>query len=70
MPVTSLYFHAIAERFVIPAQSLPPRRRGAGIHSGVGCFTWIPVFTGIVHVAGAPPQTMKMRGYFQSNDSY
>ena len=52
-----------------PRRACP--REGVGRESTLqaGCLTWIPVFTRIVHVAGAPPQTMKMRGYFQSNDS-
>ena len=58
----------------LKGSSFPHRacpREGVGRESTLqaGCLTWIPVFTGIVHDADAPPQTMKMRGYFQSNDS-
>ena len=52
-----------------PRRACP--REGVGRESTLqaGYLTWIPVFTGIVHDADAPPQTMKMRGYFQGNDS-
>ena len=33
--------------YVIPTQSLPPRRRGVGIHSEARCPLWIPVCTGM-----------------------